>query len=104
MPLSNRHGKKDCRASLIDLASTSQLVPMPGFGHALVQRPSKASKRTREREREPRRRRPYLFETLRASLPTRIIADTLDWDGKLQLTFHDPNMPCWWSERLIMTI
>ncbi|KAH9046640.1 hypothetical protein EDB84DRAFT_1465825 [Lactarius hengduanensis] len=81
-PLSTRHGKKDRRT--IDLANLPQPVPMLGFGPALVQRPSKASKRTREYE--PHRRRPFLFETLRASLLTRIVADTLDWDA---LMHHD---------------
>lgn len=84
-PLSTRDGKKTRRA--ITLANPSQPVPTPSFEPALVQRPSKASKRTREHQ--PPRQRPYLFETLRApSLPTRILADTLDWDGKLELTFH----------------
>ncbi|KAH9164396.1 hypothetical protein EDB89DRAFT_2017532 [Lactarius sanguifluus] len=50
----------------IDLANLPQPVPMLGFGPALVQYPSKASKRTREYDSEPRRRRPFLFETLRA--------------------------------------
>ncbi|KAI9452044.1 hypothetical protein BJY52DRAFT_1294837 [Lactarius psammicola] len=89
MPLSNRHGKKgDRRVMMIDLANpSSQPVPTPTFGPALVQqRPSKASNTTREREREPPRRRPYLFETLRSSLLTRIVADTLDWDA---LMHHD---------------
>lgn len=81
-PLSTRHGKKDRRT--IDLANLPQPVPMLGFGPALVQRPSKASKRTREHEAH--RRRPFLFETLRASLLTRIVADTLDWDA---LMHHD---------------
>ncbi|KAH8977850.1 hypothetical protein EDB86DRAFT_2997916 [Lactarius hatsudake] len=82
MPLSTRHGKKERRT--IDLANLPQPVPMLGFGPALVQRPSKPSKRTREHE--PHRRRPFLFETLRASLLTRIVADTLDWDA---LMHHD---------------
>ena len=76
MPLSNLHGEKNRRA--ITLANASLSVPMPAVEPALVQRPSNASKPTRE----SRRRRPYLFETLRASLLTRIITDTLDWDGK----------------------
>ncbi|KAI9438074.1 hypothetical protein H4582DRAFT_233318 [Lactarius indigo] len=82
MPLSTRHGKKD-RRTIDDLANNpSQPVPGP----ALVQRPSKASKRTRD-EHEPRRRRPFLFETLRASLLTRIVADTLDWDALMHYDF-----------------
>ncbi|KAH9034359.1 hypothetical protein EDB83DRAFT_2525167 [Lactarius deliciosus] len=84
MPLSTRHGKKERRT--IDLANLPQPVPMLGFGPALVQRPSKASKRKREHDSEPHRRRPFLFETLRASLLTRIVADTLDWDA---LMHHD---------------
>lgn len=99
MPLSIRPGKKDRRA--ITLANPSQ--PLPGFAPPLVQRPSKAPDRTREHE-PTRPRRPYLFETLRAPLLTRIVADTLDWDGKLQLTFHDPNIPGWWRERDDLTV
>lgn len=78
MPLSNLHGERNRRA--ITLANASLPVPMPPVEPALPQRPSNASKPT---TRESRRRRPYLLETLRASLRTRIITDTLDWDGKL---------------------
>ena len=99
VPLSTHEGETNRRA--ITLVNPSQSVPSPGFELALAQRPSKASKRTHEQER--RRQRPYLFETLRASLLTRIVADTLDWDGKLQLTFH-PNIPGWGGESTLMTI
>ncbi|KAF8265671.1 hypothetical protein EI94DRAFT_1702315 [Lactarius quietus] len=34
-----------------------------------------------------RRRRPYLFDTLRSSLLTRVVADTLDWDVLLHYDF-----------------
>lgn len=83
MPLSNRHGKKNSRAINGILANPSRPLPMPGLEPALVQRPSKASVTNPTHEHESRRPRPYLFETLQASLLTRIIADTLDWDGKL---------------------
>ena len=73
-PIANLHGEKDRRA--ITLANLAQ----PVSTLALLQRPSNASKPTREPQ--SRRRRPFLFETLRASLLTRIVADTLDWDGK----------------------
>jgi hypothetical protein len=31
---------------------------------------------------EPRHRRPYLLKTLQDGLGTRVLADTLDWDGE----------------------
>lgn len=80
MFLANLHGEKDRRA--ISLANLAQPVSTP----ALAQRPSNASKPTREPQSR-RRRRPYLFETLRASLLTRIVADTLDWDALMHYDF-----------------
>lgn len=74
-PIANLHGEKDRRA--ITLANLAQPVSTPAL---LQQRPSNASKPTREPQ--SRRRRPFLFEALRASLLTRIVAETLDWDGK----------------------
>ena len=78
MPLSHLHNRR-----AIVSYNACQSVPTPAVEPALVHLPSNASKAAPV-EPESRRQRPYLFDALRrASLLTRIVADTLDWDGKL---------------------
>jgi hypothetical protein len=79
MPLSHLHNRR----AIVPDKNASQVVLTPVVEPALVHRPSNASKAAPV-EPESRRQRPYLFDALRrASLLTRIVADTLDWDGKL---------------------
>lgn len=81
MPSSCRHGKKNLTTVLAN-------APRPQSESSSEQSPLKPKDQT------TRRRRPYFFKMLQHQISTRILADTLDWDGESVLSLPPtPGVP-----------